>query len=341
MFIIRVTQSRVGAVGLVLALCLAAGCGGRSLGKQHNQGDGAGVDAGELDGGVGEFCEGPNKVELGSAVVTSAVATSTRLVMDCCEGATLHLHTREALGDDLKISFRFAAATWEPGTYVLDGGSGDESVIATLADDPTEHPEQQISGFYILEQQDAEGLLPVLMSACLQVTEPGDALDGAAVFVNRQPVASWNWTDRYGLWLLEDEGVTATQAATLPLASLALRFQPLLELASVAYYSESSHRLGLDAWYSGEYMANSLPALGTDGVPFVVTVDGERIYLGAFFTSLSSDGFDGPVIVVEDVEQTSFVIEPSYPGNGPVPEPDPRADPRLMELFSSAGKLAP
>ena len=169
----------------------------------------------------------------------------------------------------------------------------------------------------------------------------GASLDGAAVFVTQQPVASWYWTDRYGLWLLEDEGLTATQAATLPLASLALRFQPLLKLASVAYYGQSGHRLGLDAWYSGEYLVNSLPTLGTDGVPFIVTVDEERIYLGAFFTGLSSEGFDGPVIIVEDVEQASFVIEPSYPGDGPVPEPDPRADPRLMELFSSAGKLAP
>jgi hypothetical protein len=328
------------AVSSVMAVFFLTGCGGRSLGAQRDHGDGGGLDAGAVDSAVGGFCEGANKVALGSLVAVPAVATASRLVMDCCEGATLHLHTQEVLGDDLVVFFNVAGDSLEPWTYVLDDASPGPEVWVSLSGGDS-HPEQQVSGWITLEWQDEDGHLPVLLSCCLQVAEPGDQLDGAHVFVGRQPLASWYWTDRFGLWLLADEDLTAVQAATLPLASLPLAFQPLLALLSVSYYSQSSHRLALDSWYSGAYLVNSLPELGTGGVPFVVTVDEERVYLGAFFTSLSSEGFDGPVIVVEDIGETSFVIEPSYPGNEPLPEPDPRADPRLMELFSSAGKLAP
>jgi hypothetical protein len=75
-------------------------------------------------------------------------------------------------------------------------------------------------------------------------------------------------------------------------------------------------------------------------VPFVVTVDDQRIYLGAFMSPESSVSFDGPTIVLPSGREHHYRIDPRYPG-GPAPAPDPRADPDLRALLEEAGKLAP
>lgn len=335
MSLLRCVGGRAGVTGWVMILLLTTGCGGRSLGQRNETVDGGGVDS-----GVGEFCEGANKVAWGTSVATSVEVTTSRLVMDCCEGATLYFHTRDALGDDLSLAFRVAGDHWDTETWVLDGEADNPEVWVSRSSGPSQ-PEQQLSGWISVELEDGEDPRALVISCCLQVSQPGGELDGVHLFAHRVPVAPYQWEQRFGLWLLEDSDLTATEAASLPLASLELSFQPLLELGSIAHYSRSTHRLTLGTWYSSDYLVNSLPVLGTGGVPFVVTVDDDRLYLGAFFVADSSESFDGPTIVVGNMSEYEFVIEPSYPGGGPVADPDPRADPRLLELLSSAGKLAP
>jgi hypothetical protein len=73
--------------------------------------------------------------------------------------------------------------------------------------------------------------------------------------------------------------------------------------------------------------------------PFVLMVSGEPIYAGAFFTAFSSNGFDGPVIMADEVfikrkvrpsARFSFSIQLGYPCSSRN-TPDPRSDPRLVE----------
>ncbi len=75
------------------------------------------------------------------------------------------------------------------------------------------------------------------------------------------------------------------------------------------------------------------------GVPFVVEAQGERIYLGAFQTGISSIGVRGPGVIVEEVINEGFPLYP--PPNYQPPPPDLRKDPRVVEVFAAAGKLVP
>ena len=68
-------------------------------------------------------------------------------------------------------------------------------------------------------------------------------------------------------------------------------------------------------WHNSTVVKNQLPKVGVGGLPFVVVADGQRAYLGAFMTMLSSYAIELPVIVVESMQQDSFAIESGYPGD--------------------------
>jgi hypothetical protein len=83
--------------------------------------------------------------------------------------------------------------------------------------------------------------------------------------------------------------------------------------------------------HDGEFELIPVPA------PFVFHAGGEPIYAGAFYTSVSSAGFSGPVIMAEEMfiktnvprnARFSFSIELGYPGALPG-TPDPRGDSRI------------
>ena len=89
---------------------------------------------------------------------------------------------------------------------------------------------------------------------------------------------------------------------------------------------------------SSESIRATLPPVGTQGLPFVVLSGNERLYLGAFWTGVSSEAFPHPVVVVESMDRLGFRIEGGYPTGGGDPA-DPRADPRLLAALRHAGKL--
>ena len=85
-------------------------------------------------------------------------------------------------------------------------------------------------------------------------------------------------------------------------------------------------------YHTGEFDLIPVPA------PFVLQVRGEPIYAGAFYTSVSSSGFSGPVIMAEEMfistnvptsAKFSFSIQLGYPGALPG-TPDPRNDSRIV-----------
>ena len=72
--------------------------------------------------------------------------------------------------------------------------------------------------------------------------------------------------------------------------------------------------------------------------PFVLRVRDEPIYAGAFYTSFSSSGFSGPVIMAEETfiktnvaknASFKFWIQLGYPGAF-ADTPDPRNDRRIV-----------
>ena len=77
-----------------------------------------------------------------------------------------------------------------------------------------------------------------------------------------------------------------------------------------------------------------------DGMPFVVSVGGDPVYGGAFWTPASSLIFDG-VTIMEPFAQgsTTIRLELGYPSTEFVSGIDPRSDARIMEALETAGKL--
>jgi len=80
------------------------------------------------------------------------------------------------------------------------------------------------------------------------------------------------------------------------------------------------------------------------GIPFVLLVNGERVYLGAFWTAFSSTSFPNPVILADSMwlpmKLNWLTIDRAYPG--PTQEQlkdDPRNSPALQKALEAAGKF--
>jgi hypothetical protein len=121
----------------------------------------------------------------------------------------------------------------------------------------------------------------------------------------------------------------------LPLAK-----EPIISEADILAYDFSKHALKLRP--EALKRLHSPPVTGT---PFVIVVNGERIYPGAFYNSASSIPCDAPVIVVNRIAEGDpagadvILIERAFPvqfGEGE----DPRSDKRVKKTLAKLKKLA-
>lgn len=293
------------------------------------------------DAGPSEFCAGASKVASGTAMIEPVAVTSSMLVMDCCEGFLVRLHTQPELGVNLSVMVRaFGAITSGDYDVPLDAGSAPQVTITPF--DPGKPGQTwaslSASGKLRIDQPSYDQ--PTHASLCLEVQSPGDPLDGTRLFVPDVVVAPWAWDSRFEIRLLADSSISADAASQAPLDSLELAPEPIVTLMSLAWYDSAASTGYWDAWYGSQAIINQLPDFGVYGLPFVVLADGQRIYLGAFMSDVSSVGLSMPTIIVEQMPDWSFRIEPGYPG-GPAPSPDVRNDPRILSVFREASKLVP
>lgn len=116
---------------------------------------------------------------------------------------------------------------------------------------------------------------------------------------------------------------------------LKLSREPLITEADIISYDFSKHAMKLKP-----EAIKRIPKPPVSGSPFVIVVNEERIYLGAFYTGLSSITCAVPVIVVDRSNQEAdiLLIERAYPpdkGKGS----DRRSDERIRKAFSDLKKL--
>ena len=116
----------------------------------------------------------------------------------------------------------------------------------------------------------------------------------------------------------------------LPLSST-----PIISDVDIVSYDFSKHSMRLRP-----EAIKRLPRPSVFGIPFVVVVNGDRIYPGAFYTGISSIPFALPVIVVDSPELDQVLnIERAYPPSHAVGV-DPRSDERIRTALNSLKKLA-
>ncbi len=113
---------------------------------------------------------------------------------------------------------------------------------------------------------------------------------------------------------------------------------PFIAMDDIISYNTQTHELKLAAKAYGDVSELDVPASGKS---FVVCVDGEPIYWGAFWTPISSMSFGGVTIWKPSRSQEANVItlELGYPSASFYEGDDPRSDPEVIGSLKKSGKL--
>ena len=123
---------------------------------------------------------------------------------------------------------------------------------------------------------------------------------------------------------------------SMELSRIELFEEPILFLADIISYAAETHVIELVP-----SSADRLAQLDLPGKPFVVSVDRQPIYHGAFMAAYMSRSYDGVVILWPSMEGKgrTIRIQLGYPGPDFFVGEDPRSDSRIMDSIRQAGKL--
>ncbi|MDD5287602.1 MAG: hypothetical protein PHY28_00600 [Dehalococcoidales bacterium] len=114
--------------------------------------------------------------------------------------------------------------------------------------------------------------------------------------------------------------------------------QPVIAMSDIIAYNAQTHELKLTASAFERIYRLEVPVRGKS---FMVCVDKEPIYWGAFWTPVSSISFDGVTIwkPVSFEEPHVITLELGYPSSSFYGGEDPRNNPEVMKSLEEAGKL--
>ena len=121
-------------------------------------------------------------------------------------------------------------------------------------------------------------------------------------------------------------------------SALVLMDKPLITVDDIIEYNAETHQIRLTENGLSKISQLQVPV---NGKAFVICVNGEMIYQGAFWVSFSSLSYDGVVIdpLLTTVENPVIQISLGYPGVSFFTGDDPRSDPRILEGLEKSGKL--
>ena len=156
--------------------------------------------------------------------------------------------------------------------------------------------------------------IPLLAFACVDLS------------TDQPPTESW------AIYRLRDDSITAYDASRQPLGTLVLADEPFMTVADISAYHWSSH-----TFVPSPRIENQLTTLrdshgSLSGIPFVVKVGDDRIYLGAFWYAYSSLAPTFPHI---DLISNPHQIQRSWQPVGI----DLRNDMRIHDALNRAGVL--
>ena len=139
-------------------------------------------------------------------------------------------------------------------------------------------------------------------------------------------------TESWGIYRLRDDSITAYDASRQPLGTLVLADEPFMTVTDISVYHWSSH-----TFVPSPRIENQLTAMRDShgsvyGIPFVVKVGNDRIYMGAFWYAYSSLAPTFPHI---DLISNPHQIQPSWM----LGDTDVRYDMRIHNALKLAGVL--
>ena len=170
----------------------------------------------------------------------------------------------------------------------------------------------------------AISLIVILLTACQTVPTEAPAPSGQA----------------FELYLVADEEMRGPDLQDVELSELPLTQNPLIRTDDVISYIWDHHVLKITEEAYQKILFLYSAGLPTDGLPFVVISNGERIYAGALWTPASSLSLDGVVIMQPlDPSNMPLFISLGYPTIEAFTGEDPRDDPRLQHALDQADLL--
>ena len=112
---------------------------------------------------------------------------------------------------------------------------------------------------------------------------------------------------------------------------------PLLSRADIAAYERETHEIELTASAYQRLQGLKVP---TDGKVFVVCVDRQQVYWGAFWPVYSSASFSGVTIRTPlSPDGNTIRLQTGYPSDSFATGKDQRSDARVIQALQRAGKL--
>jgi hypothetical protein len=114
--------------------------------------------------------------------------------------------------------------------------------------------------------------------------------------------------------------------------------EPVISIDDIISYDGDTHEIELTTGAYERVMGLQVP---TSGKSFIVCVDKQSIYWGAFWTPISSQSFNGVTVQVLQHPQEGNVIklELGYPSPSFYQGDDPRSNYVIMQSLEQAGKL--
>ena len=134
-------------------------------------------------------------------------------------------------------------------------------------------------------------------------------------------------------WLTA-EGVSIDRLGMLPYMELA--DEPLISSSDIYSYSRETHEIELTT-----SAADRIRQINLSGKAFVVCVDHQPVYSGAFMSAYFSRTFNGVVIMwpLMNNNGRTIGIELGYPGREFFMGEDPRSDPKILGCLDQHNKL--
>jgi hypothetical protein len=142
--------------------------------------------------------------------------------------------------------------------------------------------------------------------------------------------------EKFAIYLLAQD-ISATKLSQDGINQLTLNSDPFISSDDIISYDTTNHVMELT---QTAYTRVQQMPVKVDGIPFVVCVGTERIYMGAFWTPISSLSYDG-VVIMRPVEAkpTTLQIALGYPAPDFFTGNDPRADSRIINALEQDKKL--